>query len=233
MLKKQRLLCLFLAALMAVALAACGKDSGAASPSGSGQTSGQAQSSDSGGAQSGSGGNTGSAVTAEPAKLSGKLRLVELDDRDPSILRGVRINGLSAGSEEDINGKAPSLTDVRCIFELNEWVELYPDADRENELCVWVLRHRDDQEFYNSCAFSDEMPDLAACCELRYPADADNPDEWYWGSFYLNPDDCEAGYYDFVFTCEGKAIAALLTRFYAEGALSGRSGSELEALMHE
>ena len=41
------------------------------------------------------------------------------------------------------------------------------------------------------------------------------------------------GYYDFVFTYEGKAIAALLTRFYAEGDLRAKSDADLEKLMHE
>ena len=54
-----------------------------------------------------------------------------------------------------------------------------------------------------------------------------------WGSFYLNKEECEPGYYDFVFTYEGKAIATLLTRFYNENELTVKSDAELEALMHE
>ena len=55
----------------------------------------------------------------------------------------------------------------------------------------------------------------------------------YWGDFNLNPEEHKAGYYDFVFTYEGKAIAVLLTYFYNEGELNGKSGAKLEALMHE
>ena len=169
----------------------------------------------------------------EAAKLTGKLNLIDLDDRDPSILRGVRINGLSVGDGENINGKKSSLTDVRCIFELNEWVEFYPDTDADHNMRVWVLKHRDDQEYYNTCKFSDLMPNFATYCDLHYPVDADDPENWYWGNFYLNPDDYEAGFYDFVFTYDGKAIAVLTTRFYNVDELSGKSGAELEALMHE
>ncbi|MEE3460078.1 MAG: hypothetical protein VZQ75_09510, partial [Candidatus Faecousia sp.] len=151
----------------------------------------------------------------------------------PSVLRGVRINGLSVGTADSFNGREASLTDVRCIFELGEWVEFYPDTDAAYGLRVWILKHRDDQAYYNTCKFSDLMPNFANYCDLHYPEDADNPDEWYWGSFYLNQEECEPGYYDFVFTYEGKAIAVLLTRFYAEGELSGKSDAELEALMHE
>ncbi len=108
-----------------------------------------------------------------------------------------------------------------------------PDTDAEYGLRVWILRHRDDQEYYNSCKFSDLMPGFANYCDLHYPADADNSDEWSWGEFYLHSEECEPGYYDFVFTYDGKAIATLLTRFYGVAELSGKSDEELEKLMHE
>ena len=185
-----------------------------------------------GGQGSGSGGNQGD-NNPDVARLSGKLNIIELDDRDPSVLRGVTIEGNCAGTAEGFNNKEKSLTDVRCIFELYEWVEFYPDTDKEYALRVWILKHRDDQEYYNTCKFSDLMPNFANYCDLHYPVDEENPDEWQWGSFYLNKDECEPGYYDFVFTYEGKAIATLLTRFYAEGELTAKSDAELEALMHE
>ena len=162
----------------------------------------------------------------------GKIEFIELGDRDPSVLKGLRIIGNSVGSADDINGKASSLTDVRCIFEFYEWIEFYPDMNPECELSVYVIEHREDQEFYNDCKFSEDMPGFVSICDLRYPTDADNPAEWYWGNLYLSPDENAAGFYDFVFVYEGKAIATLLTRFYNETELSDRSGVELEELMH-
>ena len=229
MARKQRIICLLLAAWMVFCLAACkGNDSGSSSANTPANSTGENQQS---GTESGSTSQNGD--PAEGAKLTGKLDLINLDDRDPSVLRGVRINGLSVGTADSFNGREASLTDVRCIFELGEWVEFYPDTDAAYGLRVWILKHRDDQAYYNTCKFSDLMPNFANYCDLHYPEDADNPDEWYWGSFYLNQEECEPGYYDFVFTYEGKAIAVLLTRFYAEGELSGKSDAELEALMHE
>ena len=171
----------------------------------------------------------------ESAKLDGKLNFINLDDRDSSILRGMFISGNVAGSTEfnSFNTGDSSVEGIRCIFELNEWVEFYPDTDVGYALRVWILRHRDDQEYYNTCKFSDLMPNFAQYCDLHYPEDAENPDEWTWGSFYLQKDECEPGYYDFVFTYDGKAIATLLTRFYKEGELSGKSDAELEKLMKE
>lgn len=238
MFRKQRIICFLLVAAMIVTLTACGKGNDTPKPSNAGQTSGQEQPAGNDASQTGNNENTDGETsgdqTAQSEKLTGKLNLITLDDRDPSILRGVRIIGNSVGTQDDINGKESSLTDVRCIFLLNEWVEFYPDTDAEYYLRVWVLAHRDDQEYYNTCKFSDLMPNFVTYCDLHYPADAENPKEWCWGSFYLNPEDCEPGYYDFVFTYEGKAIATLLTRFYKEdGELSSKSGAELEALMHE
>ncbi|MBO7336335.1 MAG: hypothetical protein J6U42_05295 [Lachnospiraceae bacterium] len=240
----KKITALFIVVAMVCCLAACGKvsdpgNSGSSSSSGNGGTSQQSGNASGGGTSSQTGnssqsGNTSqSSNTAEPAKLNGKIDIIDLDDRDASVLRGVRIIGNCAGNYDNINGKASSLTDVRCIFELNEWIDFYPDTDAEYYLRVWVLKHRDDKEYYNTCKFSDLMPGFVSFCDLHYPVDSDTPDDWPWGSFYLNPEDCEPGYYDFVFTYEGKAIGVLMTRFYKDAELGEKSGAELEALMHE
>ena len=227
MARKQRIICLLLAAWMVFCLAACkGNDSGSSSANTPANSTGENQQP---GTESGSTSQNGD--PAEGAKLTGKLDLINLDDRDPSVLRGVRINGLSVGTADSFNGREASLTDVRCIFELGEWVEFYPDTDAAYGLRVWILKHRDDQAYYNTCKFSDLMPNFANYCDLHYPVDEENPDEYPWGSFYLHPEECEPGYYDFVFTYEGKAIATLLTRFYKEGELSSLSDDELEDLI--
>ncbi len=235
--KNRRFLSLLLAGVMVFLLAACGKGNESSNPSGTNQTTEQSSAQATDNTQDGDNSETSTEQSGNQmvvhAKLTGKLNLIELDDRDASILRGVRIWGESIGTIDDINGKESSLDDVRCIFSLNEWVEFNPDIDQEYGLRVWILEHRDDHEYYKSCKFSDLMPGFVTYCDLHYPVDADNPDEWYWGNFYLNPEEWEAGYYDFVFTYDGKAIATLVTRFYNDGELSGKSGSELEALMHE
>ena len=233
----KKTLTIILAVVLVLGLAACGS-SGSTSqsnnPSSSGNNSSNPPASSTGdNQQSGNSNTSQSGNNAEAAKLTGKMNIINLDDRDPSVLRGVAIKGNQAGTADGFNSKESSLTGVRCVFELNEWVYFYPDTDATYGLKVWILKHRDDQEYYNTCKFSDLMPNFANYCDLHYPEDAENPDETEWGSFYLNPDECEPGYYDFVFTYEGKAIATLLTRFYAENELTVKSDAELEALMHE
>ena len=229
MFNKQRIICLLLSALLIVSLAACkGNDPGSNSTTPPANSTGDNQQS---GNESGNGNTSQGGNNAEEAKLTGKLNLIALDDRDPSVLRGVVIKGNQAGTTDGFNSKESSLTDVRCIFELNEWVYFYPDTDATYGLRVWILKHRDDQEYYNKAKFSDLDPNFANYCDLHYPEDTENPDETEWGSFYLHPEECEPGYYDFIFTYEGKAIATLLTRFYKDGELSSLSDDELEDLI--
>ena len=97
----------------------------------------------------GNGDNTqnGNNQSSGSTLLTGEINVIDLDDRDASVLRGVRIIGNCVGTKDDINGKESSLTDVRCIFELNEWIEFYPDTDATYGLRVWILKHRDDQEY--------------------------------------------------------------------------------------
>ncbi len=232
--KGKGLFCILLAAGMVLTFAACGKGNDTSKPSDNTQTT--AQSTAQGSSDSGNSGADNSSQGYKltvPAKLTGKLNLIELEDRDPSVLRGIRIWGNSIGTNDDINAKESSLDDVRCLFLLNEWVEFNPDIDKEYSLRVWILKHRDDHEYYADCEFSDLMPGFANYCDVLYPEDIEDPDEWAWGSFYLNPDECDPGYYDFVFTYEGKAIATLVTRFYNDTELLDKTGQELEALMHE
>lgn len=228
----KRLFALLITIIMVASLAACGTNN--SNTNGNNSTNPPASSTgdnQQSGNESGNGNTTQSGNNAEAAKLTGKMNIINLDDRDPSVLRGVVIKGNHAGGYDGINGKESSLTDVRCIFELNEWVYFYPDTDAMYGLRVWILKHRDDQEYYNTAKFSDLDPNFANYCDLHYPEDVDNPDEWEWGSFYLNKEECEPGYYDFVFTYEGKAIATLLTRFYNENELTVKSDAELEDLI--
>ena len=227
----KKIFTIMLALIMIFSLVACKTTTN--NQGNNGTNPGNQQGNNTPGGQGSDNGNNQGDNTPDGAKLTGKLNLIELDDRDPSVLRGVTIKGNCAGTADGFNNRDSSLTDIRCIFELYEWIEFYPDTDATYGLRVWILKHRDDQEYYNTCKFSDLMPNFANYCDLHYPEDAENPDEWYWGNFYLHPEECEPGYYDFVFTYEGKAIAVLLTRFYNENELTVKSDAELEALMRE
>ena len=232
--RKSKLVCGLMAVAMTLCLAACGKtESGSQGNSGNqGGGGAQVASSDNGqaGNTEGNGGNA-AGVEAKESMLPGKLYFFNLEDRDPSVLRGVKICGNVCGSTEFNVSREKGTDGIRCIFQMNEWVEFYPDTDATYGIKVWILEHREDQKSYETTQFSDLMPGFVQYCDLRYPEDAENPDEWYWGSFYLINDEYKPGYYDFVFVYEGKAIAKMITYFYADGEIQDKSDADLEKLM--
>lgn len=231
--RKSKLVCGLMVIAMTLCLAACGKtESGSSGNSGNqGGSGSNVASSDGGQAGNSQGGSDASGVTAQESMLPGKLYFFNLDDRDPSVLRGVKICGNVCGSTEFNVSREKGTDGIRCIFQMNEWVEFYPDTDATYGIKVWILEHREDQRSYETTQFSDQMPGFVQYCDLRYPEDEENPDEWQWGSFYLNPDDCKPGYYDFVYVYEGKAIAKMITYFYADGEIQEKSDADLEKLM--
>lgn len=237
--RKSKLVCGLLVIAMTLCLVACGKtESGSQGGSGNqGGSGAQVAGSNSAGSDSGQAGNTegnggnAAGVEAKESMLPGKLYFFNLEDRDPSVLRGVKICGNVCGSTEFNVSREKGTDGIRCIFQMNEWVEFYPDTDATYGIKVWILEHREDQRSYETTQFSDLMPGFVQYCDLRYPEDVDNPDEWSWGAFYLNSDDCKPGYYDFVFVYEGKAIAKMITYFYADEEIQRKSDADLEKLM--
>ena len=159
---------------------------------------------------------------------AGKLFVFPLDENEKQVLRNVRLAGNQVGSAE-FNAKDPAER-VRCIFCLNEWVEIYPDTDAESGLKCWVFRHKDDLAFYRDNKLSEDSEGFVQALDLNKDPDDETA---CWGSFYLNPDECEAGLYDLVFTHNGKPVGALITRFYKENELNDKSDEELEELMKD
>ena len=169
--------------------------------------------------------SSGTGLALEPLE-PGKLLFFPVEDGDEQVLRNVRLAGNQAGTTE-FNEKDPTER-VRCIFMLNEWVEIYPDTDAESGLKCWAFRHKDDLAFYLDNTLSEETEGFAQMLDLnKDPDDETLP----WGSFYLNPDECEAGLYDLVFTYNDKPVGALITKFYNNDELMEKSDEELEELM--
>ena len=226
----KRLLVVLIAALMVLSLAACGKgnDSGDNGGNSGGNTSGQEGKEDKGteNKESGSkdqGGETAAVMTP------GTLNDVNLKDGEEPVLKGLRLVGNRAGSgidtEGGINNKPASKEGIRCIFELNEWVEVYPDIDKKAGLTVYIRTHQEDQGAYEKMSGSALGDGAAAVCAWTDEGGEDP------ASFYLNPDDCGSGYYDFVFTSQDQVIATMLAYFYNQDELEGKSDAELEKLM--
>ncbi len=161
---------------------------------------------------------------AENAGLTGKLVFIDPDGE--KIIRGLSLSGNRSGTAE-FNSKEPATEEIRCIFELNEYVGIVLDTE-QGTVSVYVLKHRDDQSSYGSYEGRElcDLDDFVTLGDLELDEDGN------WGEFYLNPEDAEPGYYDLVFTVDSKAVASLVTRFFSEGELESKTDAELEKLMH-
>ncbi len=219
----KRIIAIILAMLTLACLAACGPT---ADNGGEGKDT-EAVTADAGEATAEAGSDTAGAPDtsdkedAEKAGLTGKLIFIDPDGE--KIIRGLSLSGNRSGTAE-FNSKEPATEEIRCIFELNEYVCVTPDTD-ETRMSVYVFKHREDQSSYEKIDLSDPGDECVTVFE------SERDEDGYWGEFYLNPDE-EPGYYDFVFAVENKAVASLVTRFFSEGELESKTDAELEKLMH-
>lgn len=222
----KKILVVVLALVMALSLVACGgktdSEGGSTAPA---ETAESAKPETTAADVEATQGEDETEAPTEAALLPGVL--FQLDAENP-VVRGLTLAGNRSGTEA-FNTVSPAAEGVRCIFELNEWVEVTPDTAAEDGLALWVFRHREDPAAYGSASLSEEAEGFAAYCELPFDPDAEPGASR--GSFYLNPDDCEEGYYDLVFTSNGNATAVLLARFYAEGELADKTDDELMQIM--
>ena len=102
-------------------------------------------------------------------------------------------------------------------------------SKKVNEFTTRIPEAKNDQGFYLKNALNDETDGYCQTCELNKDPDAEEPCSW--GSFYLQPEEWNPGYYDFVFLNKNKVFATMLTRFYKPDELLEKSDSELEKLM--
>ena len=174
--------------------------------------------------------NNGSAANAENSVELGKLYFVNLKEGEQSIMTGLRLFGNRCGSD-DFNKKPYAVEGIRSVFELDEWIEFYPQTNAKTGIKVMVFKHKADQGFYLKNTLNDETPDYIQELDIKIEPDAEETSNW--GSFYLHPEEVEPGYYDFVFIYDNKVFAIMLTRFYKVNELYEKADSDLEKLMKE
>lgn len=141
--------------------------------------------------------------------------------RNEDAIRGLSLSGDRTGDE--INYRVPATTGIRDVFEMNEWVEIYLDSDSD-DLTAYVVDYNQDWMQFDSFSIDDAY--VYTVVELTRADDADQP----WGSFYMNPEEADPGFYHLVFEENGNVIAAITLRFFAEGDLDGYTDADLEPL---
>lgn len=226
----KRLSCTTLILAMLLALSACGKKPETPATATSAQNTAAAVTAapDDAGAGNSGGADAGSTKEAKAPVIPGVLYALNLKDGEKPVVRGVRLSGNLAGTGEEnsVNQKPISDSDIRFIFELNEWISVIPDTDKTSGLWVYIVPHREDPEDFTESfisALSDDTPKVG----LEKPEE----DGQLWGELYVHPDYWSAGDYDLVFADGLKPVARVYLKLYSENELTVKSDSELEKMM--
>ena len=164
---------------------------------------------------------------AQDTTVLGKLYFVNLKEGEQPVMTALSLLGNRCGTEA-FNHKPYAAEGIRAVFELDEWIEFYPQTGAGSGIKVMVFTHRADPGFYLKNSLNDETSGYIQQCELN--KDPDGDESAMWGSFYLHPDEVAPGYYDFVFVYKDKVIATMLTRFFKPEEIYLKSDSELEEL---
>ena len=218
----KKILALILSVLMILSLAACSNSgkSGSTPAATAKETGSEA---DAGGNNDATQNNAGADAVV---LLPGELYQFDKDADGGPVIKGITVKGNRLGSG-DFNEKDPAVKGIRCVFELNEWVEFYPDTSVNDGLWVYVYKHADDANVYTDMGFTEEDVKVLATCTLEKPEEAGDQ----WGALYLNPDYADPGVYDIVFVKGGKAVAVMEAKFYAAESLGDKSDDDLRAMM--
>ena len=169
-------------------------------------------------------------VQVQDTTVLGKLYYVNLKEGEKPVMTGLSLHGNRCGTEA-FNSKAAATEGIRSVFELDEWVEFYPEANVKTGIKVMVFKHNADQGFYLKNALNDETAGYVQQLDLNKDPDAE--ENAHWGSFYLHHEEDEPGFYDFVFIYNNKVFAIMPTKFYKNDELTEKPDSELEQLMKQ
>ena len=101
--------------------------------------------------------------------------LYQLQEGDP-VIRGLYL----AGNQSENSGAIePTAENIRFIFNLNEWIWIYPDTDRTEGISIRAAKHADDFSVYTKSFI--EEGEFLAYADLYKPEDPN----YEWGSFYI------------------------------------------------
>ena len=174
--------------------------------------------------------NAANTSQIQETMVLGKLYFVNVKEGEKPIMTALSLFGNRCGSES-FNHKPYAAEGIRSVFELDEWIEFYPQASAGSGIKVMVFKHQEDQGFYLKSSLNDKTPGYIQ--ELDLNKDPEGDETSLWGSFYLHPEEVEPGYYDFVFIYKNKVFATMPTHFFKPNEIYEKSDSELEKLMSQ
>ena len=148
--------------------------------------------------------------------------LYQLQEGEP-VIRGIYLSGnqtLNAGVIE------PAAENISFIFNLNEWIWIYPDTDRTEGISIRAAKHADDFSVYTKSFI--EEGEFLAYADLYKPEDPNHE----WGSFYIISDE-DPGFYDLIFVNseDNTPLAVIILDFFETDALDHYSLEQLQQIM--
>lgn len=148
--------------------------------------------------------------------------LYQLQEGDP-VIRGLYL----AGNQSENSGAIePTAENIRFIFNLAEWVYIYPDTYRNEGISIRVARHADDLSVYTKSYIEEG--------EFLYYADLYNPGDpaWEWGSVNISQEE-DPGFYDLIFinSEDNTPLAVIIIDFFKEQELDKYSFEQLQQIM--
>ena len=113
--------------------------------------------------------------------------LYQLQEGEP-VIRGIFL----AGNQTVNKTIEPAAENIRFIFNLDEWIWIYPDTDRTEGISIRAAKHADDFSVYTKSFI--EEGEFLAYADLYKPEDP----SFEWGAFYIISDE-DPGFYDLIF----------------------------------
>ena len=148
--------------------------------------------------------------------------LYQLKEGEP-VIRGIFLAG-----NQTINSKTiePAAENIRFIFNLAEWVSIYPDTDRTEGISIRAAKHADDFSVYTKSFI--EEGEFLAYADLFKPEEH----EWEWGAFFVSQEEAP-GFYDLIFVNseDNTPLAVIILDFFED--LSTYSLEQLQQIMDD
>ncbi|MBR1582126.1 MAG: hypothetical protein IJ663_00020 [Spirochaetales bacterium] len=148
--------------------------------------------------------------------------LYQLQEGEP-VIRGLALAG---NQTSNAGGIEPAAENISFIFNLNEWIYIYPDTDKTEGISIRVAKHADDFSVYTK-SFIEEG-------EFLYYADLYKPEDpnFEWGSFYVYQEE-DPGFYDLIFinSEDNTPLAVIVIDLFKEQELSKYSLEQLQQIM--
>ena len=150
--------------------------------------------------------------------------LYQLQEGEP-VIRGIFLAGNQTLNSETIE---PAAENICFIFNLGEWIWIYPDTDRTEGISIRAAKHADDFSVYTKSFI--EEGEFLAYADLYKPEDP----SFEWGAFYIISDE-DPGFYDLIFVNseDNTPLAVIIIDVFKGLELSKCSLEQLQQIMDD